>query len=80
MASSIKIGQVALRKKFPNKKLAVIFQPHQINRIFTGRNDFLEAFKGYDEAFIYNIYAARENIQDFDFSSKNDKIHNLLDL
>jgi UDP-N-acetylmuramate-alanine ligase len=35
MASSIKIGFEALKNKFPDKKITAIFQPHQINRIFT---------------------------------------------
>jgi len=45
MASSIKIGFEALNNKFPDKKITAIFQPHQINRIFTGRDDFVQSFK-----------------------------------
>ncbi|MEI7557357.1 MAG: cyanophycin synthetase [bacterium] len=65
MASSIDLGYQALKKKFPDKKLFVIFQPHQINRIITGRKDFQHALKKYDKVIIYDIYAARENIHDF---------------
>lgn len=64
MASSIAWGYAALKEKYPNKKLFVIFQPHQINRILLGRNDFVKAIKPYDKAIIYDIYAARENIQE----------------
>lgn len=64
MASSIQLGYQALKKKFPNKKLFVIFQPHQINRIVTGRKDFQTALKTYDQVIIYDIYAARENLSD----------------
>lgn len=65
MASSIDLGYQALKKKFPDKKLFVIFQPHQINRIITGRKDFQHTLKKYDKVIIYDIYAARENIHDF---------------
>jgi UDP-N-acetylmuramate--alanine ligase len=64
MASSINLGYMALKEKFPNKKILVIFQPHQINRIITGRKDFTKAIKKYDEAIIYDIYAARENLSE----------------
>jgi len=65
MASSIEGGYMALKNKFPSKKLCVIFQPHQINRIVTGRKDFIKTLKKYDDVIIYDIYAARENIKDF---------------
>ncbi len=65
MASSIELGYQALKKKFPKKKLFVIFQPHQINRIVLWWKDFQQALKKYDHVMIYDIYAARENIQDF---------------
>ncbi len=83
MASSIRLGYEALKKKFPKKKLLVIFQPHQINRIVTWRKDFQEALGKYDKVFIYDIYAARENIQDFiDHHAfiKQENIHTLDDL
>jgi len=62
MASSIDFGYEALKKKFPKKKIFVIFQPHQINRIILGRKDFQQALKKYDQVMIYDIYAARENL------------------
>lgn len=65
MASSIEFGYMALKHKFPGKKLFVIFQPHQINRIVTGRKDFQKILNTYDKVMIYDIYAARENIKDF---------------
>jgi len=80
MASSIKIGFEALKSKFPDKKITAIFQPHQINRIFTWRDDFVQSFKWYNEIIIYNIYAARENIANFDFSKRWKNIHNIDEL
>ncbi len=64
MASSIEFGYLALHQKFPNKKIFGIFQPHQINRIVTWRNDFIHATKLYDKITIYDIYAARENLEE----------------
>ncbi len=64
MASSIEFGYMALKHKFPNKKIFVIFQPHQINRIITGRKDFEKALEKYDQIMIYDIYAARENLSE----------------
>ena len=80
MASSIGFGFQALKAKFPDAKLKVIFQPHQITRIFTGREDFVKNFNWYDEIIIYNIYAARENLSDFDFSRRGNNIHNIQEL
>jgi len=80
MASSIGFGFEALKTRFPDKKITVIFQPHQITRIFTGRDDFVPSFKWYDEIYIYDIYAARENLSDFDFSRRWDNIHNIVEL
>lgn len=83
MASSIELWYQALKKKFPKKKLFVIFQPHQINRIVLWRKDFQKALKNYDQVMIYDIYAARENIKDFiehhAFIQK-ENIHTLEDL
>lgn len=81
MASSIDFGYMALKYKFPGKKLFVIFQPHQINRIVTWRKDFQNALKKYDQIMIYDIYAARENLSDLTKKIPElKKIKNLNDL
>ncbi|MCF7834975.1 hypothetical protein K9M48_02875 [Candidatus Gracilibacteria bacterium] len=76
MASSIQVGYETLKAKFKKEKVTVIFQPHQINRIETGRNDFIKVFKNYDQVFIYDIYAARESLDTF----KKFKIKSIQDL
>jgi len=63
VASSLEVGLKALREKFPEKRLTCIFQPHQMHRILQGWNEFPQALAGYDEHYIYDIYAARENVQ-----------------
>lgn len=65
VASSIELWYKALKEKYPDKKLICIFQPHQMHRILVGWNDFPNALKLYDESYIFDIYAARENIEDF---------------
>lgn len=65
MASSIELGYLALKHKFPGKKIFAIFQPHQINRIVTWWKNFQKELKKYDKVMIYDIYAAREKIKDF---------------
>ena len=62
MASSINLWYHAIKEKYPNKKITAIFQPHQINRVLRERNEFWKALKLFDNVFIYNIYAARENL------------------
>lgn len=64
MASSISLCYKALRQHFPGKKLIAIFQPHQINRVLRERNQFWEILKKFDTTYIYNIYAARENLDE----------------
>lgn len=63
MASSIQLGYKALKAKFPDHNIYGIFQPHQINRIVTWWDDFVQASKAYDHFLVYDIYAAREDLQ-----------------
>lgn len=65
VASSIELWFRALREKFSGMKLICIFQPHQMHRILQWWKEFPEALQNYDESYIYDIYAARENIEDF---------------
>jgi hypothetical protein len=40
----------------------------------------VQSFKWYDEIFIYDIYAAREDVAHFDFSKRWENIHSLTEL
>jgi len=62
IAESIKLWFFWLKTKYPDKKISVIFQPHQMKRIIVGWHDFEQALKLYDDVLIYDIYAARENV------------------
>lgn len=70
MASSIQALHKALRKKFPEKKLVAIFQPHQLKRITQSRDDFTQILQQFDVVYIYDIYAARENIQEIKINNQ----------
>ena len=54
-----------LHQKYPEKKIIALFQPHQMHRVLVGWDDFYPALAQFDQRAIYQIYAARENIQDF---------------
>jgi len=64
MASSINLCHQALKQHFPDKKLTAIFQPHQINRVLRERDEFAEVLKNFDDIYIFNIYAARESLDE----------------
>ena len=54
----------AMKEKYPNKKLIAIFQPHQARRVLQFRHQFASTMQQFDEVIIYNIYAARENLDE----------------
>lgn len=76
MSTSIKLCHEALKQHFPDKKLMAIFQPHQINRVLREWNEFAEILKEFDNIYIYNIYAARENLDEQLENFKHLKIEN----
>lgn len=54
----------ALKKTFPDKKLCIIFQPHQAQRVLAGRNEFQKSLQDIDTTIIYKLYTARENFEE----------------
>ena len=61
--TEIKAVYEAMRMKYPEKKLIAIFQPHQARRVLQFWEEFTNVMKQFDEVIIYDIYAARENIE-----------------
>lgn len=53
----------ALREKYFEKRMVVVFQPHTHDRTFKLYNDFTKAFAGVDLLMIPNIYDARSDIE-----------------
>ena len=45
---------------FPDKKIVLVFQPHQYSRTKLFLNDFANCFTGISELYVLPIYAARE--------------------
>ncbi len=58
--TEIKATLRALREKFPDKHLTIVFQPHLYSRTKILLKSFGEAFKDADSVLIAPIYAARE--------------------
>ena len=52
----------AMREKYPNHTISIIFQPHQARRVLQFRDQFVSVISKFDERLIFNIYAARENL------------------
>jgi len=73
IAESIALWYEWLKKKYPDKKISVIFQPHQIKRIIVGWRDFEKALKLYENVLVYDIYVAREAISSIQSRLKNDR-------
>ena len=58
------VGNIAaLREQFPDKKICVIFQPHQAQRVLAWWDDFQQALEWVDTTIIYRLYTAREDLQ-----------------
>ena len=49
-----------LNKRYSNKKLVTIFEPHRYSRTKTFWNEFVEVFKSVDKVYISPIYPASE--------------------
>ncbi len=64
VAESLLVWYKALKEKFPQKKILLVFQPHQLRRILQWWKDFKKNIQNYDKVIIYDIYLARENISE----------------
>ena len=50
----------AVREMYPNKKVAVVFQPHLFSRTKDFVDEFAASLSQFDAAFLLEIYPARE--------------------
>lgn len=62
--TEIKATIQAAREWFPEKKLIVVFQPHQYSRTHQLFDEFTKCFTGADEVWITDIYKARDTQED----------------
>ena len=58
--SEIEVALDAVRELYPNKKIAVVFQPHLFSRTIDFENEFVEVLSKFDEVNLLDIYPARE--------------------
>ncbi len=70
--SEIQATVDAVKKRFPSKRIIVIFQPHTYSRTKSLLHEFSRVFLGIDKAYILPIFAsARENESEFSISSED---------
>ncbi len=50
----------AVKQKYENKKIVVIFQPHTYTRTLEFKDDYIDILKEVDKAYIMDIHASRE--------------------
>ncbi len=62
--TEIKATLQAFRSKFPNKKIGLIYEPHQYSRTHKFFAEFAEAFKLADHTALFPIYEARDTEAD----------------
>lgn len=55
----------AIKQKYPNKKIIVIFQPHTYSRVKQFKNQLIEVFKKVEEVYLLEIHGSREKQEDF---------------
>lgn len=60
--TEIEVTSQAIRKKFPSKKITLVFQPHMFSRTKALLDSFVSVFKNtpFNECFIVDIYHSRE--------------------
>ncbi len=55
----------AIKQKYPEKKLIVIFQPHTYSRTQEFKDDLIQVFQKADEVYLLDIHGAREKQEDY---------------
>jgi len=65
----------AAKEKYPDKKICVIYQPHQFNRTKHFINEFAEALKIPDITIIPSIYRVRDTKEDYMSISADDLVN-----
>ncbi|MBQ6497458.1 MAG: UDP-N-acetylmuramate--L-alanine ligase [Bacilli bacterium] len=77
--TEIKATLEAVRQRFPNKRLVVIFRPNTYSRTKDFKNEFIEALNTADKAFVTDIKCDRENPKDYYGISSKTIINGLTD-
>lgn len=64
--TEVKVTLNAIRKKYPNKRVVCVFQPHQHSRTHHFLEEFKSAFGDSDVVMISGIYSVRDQKEDKD--------------
>ncbi len=75
--NEVKATIEAIKQKYPEKKLVIIFQPHTFTRTKEFAKDLVEVFKEADQSYILPIHPAREKQEDYKEVTSNLIIDNL---
>jgi len=59
--TAVRTTLAAARKRFPDRRLVVAFQPHQVSRTQNLMSEFADSFSHADKVLLVPIFAAREN-------------------
>ncbi len=62
--TEIKVTIEAFRQRFPDKRIGLIFEPHQYSRTRQFFDEFLESFSAPDFMGLFPIYEARDTAED----------------
>lgn len=63
--TEIKVTLEAVKQKYPNKRLVVVFKPNTYSRTKDFTNEFIEALNVADKAYLTEIDCNRENQEDY---------------
>ena len=63
--TEIKVTLEAVKQKYPNKRLVVVFVPNTYSRTRDFKDEFIEAFKIADKTYLTEIDCNRENPEDY---------------
>lgn len=55
----------AIKQKYPDKKIVIIFQPHTYTRTKEFANDLINVFNNADASYILDVHPAREKQEDY---------------
>lgn len=69
----------AIKQKYPNKKLVIVFQPHTFSRTKEFMLDLVQVFNKADATYLLDIHPAREKQEDYPDITSNiiiDKLNN----
>lgn len=65
------------REKYPDRRLVVVFEPHQYNRTWHFLKEFAQSFKDADEVIIPSIYKVRDKKEDLEAVSPEKLVYEL---